>query len=50
MRNGVTRFGLGVNLPAIFGPDKRRGLEALFLTMVSQGSFVPIPGPNPVET
>lgn len=45
----IKNFDLGINVPVNFGPDRHQGLDAVFLTTVEQGRFVPIPQRNSVE-
>jgi len=40
---GIKDYDLGIGVPVNFGPDKHQGLDAVFLTTVEQGRFVPIP-------
>jgi branched-chain amino acid transport system substrate-binding protein len=39
----IENFDLGINVPVNFGPDRHQGLNAVFLTTVEQGRFVPVP-------
>lgn len=39
---GLKKYDLGINVPVSFGPDRHQGLDAVFLTTVEQGRFVPI--------
>jgi branched-chain amino acid transport system substrate-binding protein len=45
----IKNYDLGINVPVNFGPDKHQGLDAVFLTTVEQGRFVPIPDWKPTE-
>lgn len=38
----IRNYDLGINVPVNFGPDRHQGLDAVFLTTVEQGRFVPI--------
>lgn len=38
----IQNFDLGINVPVNFGPDRHQGLDAVFLTTVEQGRFVPV--------
>ncbi|MCA1960532.1 MAG: ABC transporter substrate-binding protein [Desulfomonile sp.] len=40
---GIRGYDLGIGVPVNFGPDRHQGLDAVFLTTVEQGRFVPIP-------
>jgi len=40
---GIKDYDLGIGVPVNFGPDRHQGLDAVFLTTVEQGRFVPIP-------
>jgi branched-chain amino acid transport system substrate-binding protein len=39
----IKDFDLGINVPVSFSPDRHQGLDAVFLTTVEQGRFVPVP-------
>ncbi len=39
----IKDFDLGINVPVNFDPNRHQGLDAVFLTTVEQGRFVPIP-------
>ncbi len=45
----IKNYDLGIDVPVNFGPDRHQGLDAVFLTTVEQGHFVPIPDWKPVE-
>jgi ABC-type branched-subunit amino acid transport system substrate-binding protein len=45
----IKNFDLGIDAPVNFGPNRHQGLDAVFLTTVEQGHFVPIPRRKPVE-
>jgi branched-chain amino acid transport system substrate-binding protein len=45
----IKDFDLGINVPVNFDADRHQGLDAVFLTTVEQGRFVPIPHPKPLE-
>jgi ABC-type branched-subunit amino acid transport system substrate-binding protein len=45
----IKDYDLGINVPVNFGPDRHQGLDAVFLTTVEQGRFVPIPDWKPLE-
>src|SRR5208283_1340740 len=39
----IKDFDLGIDVPVSFSPDRHQGLDAVFLTTVEQGRFVPVP-------
>jgi branched-chain amino acid transport system substrate-binding protein len=45
----IKNYDLGIDAPVSFGPDRHQGLDAVFLTTVEQGRFVPIPDWKPLE-
>ncbi|MEW6533920.1 MAG: ABC transporter substrate-binding protein [Thermodesulfobacteriota bacterium] len=45
----IKDFDLGINVPVNFDADRHQGLDAVFITTVENGRFVPIPHPKPLE-
>lgn len=41
---GIRNYDIGINVPVSFGPDKRQGLDVVYLTTVEDGRFVPLMG------